>query len=294
MSKKKHSSHEAPPPESFGLPRTGVESHAHLNGPKFAGDLEEVLARAADTGLAYIMQVFLSVRAWNEGYPRFKNHPECYFLLGIHPTDIYDFGDAEAGQESGIDAELAGIRAIIEADMAGARRIRAVGEIGLDYYWKDVPPEAQIPVFRKQLAMARELNLPVVIHCRDAVEDTFTVLEEENFASRPLLWHCFGGDAGMARRVLDNGWHLSIPGPVTFPSNQALREAVSLIPTERMMMETDCPYLAPMPHRGRRNEPAYLAFTIQAMAEAKNMSAAELWTNCGRTAIEFFGLPPLP
>lgn len=285
MSKKKTSAHDAPPPESFKLPRTGVESHAHLDGPKFANDLEEVLERAKNTGLAYIMQVFLSVRAWNEGRPRFKDHPECYFILGVHPTDLNEFED--------FDAELAGIRSIIEADMAGARRIKAVGEVGLDYYWEDVPPEVQIPAFRKQLALARELDLPVVIHCRDAEEDTFRVLEEENFAGRPLLWHCFGGDGAMAGRILNNGWRLSIPGPVTFPANQALRDAVAQIPPERMMMETDCPYLAPMPHRGRRNEPAYLAFTIQAMAEAKNMSAAELWTSCGRTAIEFFGLPPL-
>lgn len=285
MSKKKNSAHDAPPPESFGLPRTGVESHAHLNGPRFESDLEEVLARAKNAGLAYIMQVFLGVQAWNDGYPRFKDRPECYFMLGVHPTDIHKLADP--------DAELAGIRAIIEDDMAGERRIRAAGEIGLDYYWQDVPPEAQVPVFRKQLAMARGLGLPVVIHCRDAVEDTFRILEEENFAGRPLLWHCFGGDATMAGRVLDNGWHLSIPGPVTFPANRALREAVAQIPPNRLMMETDCPYLAPMPHRGRRNEPAYLAFTIQAMAEAKNMSAAELWTSCGRAAIDFFGLPPL-
>lgn len=285
MSKKKHSAHDAPPPESFALPRTGVESHAHLNGPKFAHDLEEVIARARATGLAYIMQVFLSAKAWNEGYPRFSQHPEFYFLLGIHPTDIYDFED--------IDQELASIKAIIKADMAGEKRIRALGEIGLDYYWKDVPPEAQIPVFRKQLAMARELSLPVVLHCRDAEEDSFKILEEEGFAGYPLLWHCFGGGPDMARRILDNGWHVSIPGPVTFPANGALREAVAAIPTERMMMETDCPYLSPVPHRGKRNEPAYLAFTIQAMAQAKNMSATELWTRCGRTAIDFFGLPEL-
>ena len=285
MSKKKHSSHNAPPPESFSLPPTGVESHAHLNGPKFTEDLEEVLARAKNTGLAYIMQVFLSAEAWHKGWPHFQQHPEVYFMLGVHPTDIYGFND--------FDAELAAIRDAIEADRAGERRIRALGEIGLDYYWKDVPPEAQIPAFRKQLFLARELELPVVIHCRNAVEDTFSILKEEGFAGYPLLWHCFGGGPDMARRILDNGWHLSIPGPVTFPANQALREAVAMIPHERMMMETDCPYLAPMPHRGKRNEPAFLAFTIQVMAQAKNMSAAELWTSCGRTAIDFFGLPPL-
>lgn len=285
MSKKKCPSHEAPPPTSFGLPRSGVESHAHLNGPKFVEDLEEVLTRAKNTGLAYIMQVFLSSTAWNSNIQRFSNHPEVYFMLGIHPTDVNDFEN--------FDEELARIRDIIEEDRAKARRIRALGEIGLDYYWKEVAPEVQQPAFRKQLALSRELDLPVVIHCRDAVEDTLTALEDEGFSGRPLLWHCFGGDVQMARRILDNGWHVSIPGPVSYPGNQALREAVAAIPAERMMMETDCPYLSPVPHRGKRNEPAFLAFTIQAMAEARGVSAAELWSSCGQTAIDFFGLPPL-
>lgn len=285
MSKKKHSSHDAPAPESFGLPLTGVESHAHLNGPKYLDDFDEMLERAKNSGLAYIMQVFMSSAAWEAHRRRFDAHPEVYFTIGVHPTDILRHGD--------IDAELARIRAIIEADMAGEKRIRGMGEMGLDYYWKEVPPGPQKDAFKKQLAMARELGLPVVIHCRDAVEDTFAVLEEENFANYPLLWHCFGGDAAMAKRIIDHGWHLSIPGPVTFPANQALRGALAAIPLNRMMMETDCPYLAPMPHRGKRNEPAYLAFTIQAMAEARGMSAAELWTSCGKTAIDFFGLPAL-
>lgn len=285
MSKKKRPAPDAPPPESFGLPPTGVESHAHLNGPKFADDLEEVLARAKNAGLAYIMQVFLSAAAWESGRHRFLDHPEVYFLLGLHPTDLNDFAD--------LDAELGRIRALLEADLNGERRIKALGEIGLDYYWPDVPPEAQIPAFRRQLALARALELPVVIHCRDAVEDTLRVLEEEDFPGRPLLWHCFGGDGALARRLLDHGWHISIPGPVTYPANQALREALAVIPPERLLMETDCPYLAPAPLRGRRNEPAFLAYTVQVMAEAKKLSPAELWTSCGRAAVEFFGLPPL-
>ena len=290
MSKKKHSSHEAPLPTSFGLPCTGVESHAHLNGPKFVEDFEEVLERAKNTGLAYIMQVFLSSAAWNNNIQRFTSHPEVYFMLGVHPTDVNKFED--------FDAELASINAIIKENHSGtnpqvAGRIRAVGEIGLDYYWKEVPPEDQHPAFRKQLTLARELELPVVIHCREAEQDTFAILEEEGFAGRPLLWHCFGGGVAMARRILDSGWHISIPGPVSYTANQHLREAVAYIPAERMMMETDCPYLAPVPHRGKRNEPAFLAFTIQTMAEARGVSPAALWTSCGQSAIDFFGLPPL-
>lgn len=282
---KKHPSHDAPSPESFGLPKTGVESHAHLNGPKFFDDLDEVIERGKAAGLAYIMQVFLSSEAWNNNRHRFEKHPEVYFLMGLHPTDLNKFED--------IDAELGRIKGIIQADSAGPNRIKAFGEIGLDYYWKEVSPEVQQPVFRKQLALARELDLPVVIHCRDAAPDTFRILEEEGFSGYPLLWHCFGGDKAMAQKIVSHGWHLSIPGPVTFPANQELRDALADIPLERMMMETDCPYLSPVPHRGKRNEPAYLAFTIQAMASARGMDPAELWTSCGRAAIEFFGLPAL-
>lgn len=274
-----------PLPESFALPCTGVESHAHLNAKQFKDDLEEVLARAKRSGLARIAQVFLSSSFWREGRPLFEAHPEVFFLLGIHPTEASWL----------TDEELENLRQACKED----QRIRAVGEIGLDYYWKDCPPEVQRATFERLLRLAVELNLPVSIHCRDAdnsrqcTEDTIAILQAEGFKNRPLVWHCFGGDWPLAERILDAGWHISIPGPVTFPANTALREAVRQIPLERLMIETDCPYLAPMPYRGKRNEPAYLAFTIQAMAEAKGMEAAELWTSCGRTALEFFRLPPL-
>jgi TatD DNase family protein len=116
------------------------------------------------------------------------------------------------------------------------------------------------------------------------------ILKAEGAAGRPLVWHCFGGDRALAERILELGWHISCPGPVTFPANSALREAVKIIPAERLMIETDCPYLAPMPYRGKRNEPAYLALTLQVRAEERGVAAAELWTSCGKTAAEFFRL----
>lgn len=272
MSKKK--SHVFyPPPE---LPRTGVESHAHLNSKQFALDREAVLERAAAAGVAQIIQVFLSPEAWKNGKALFDAHPHVYFILGIHPTEAHS-----------VSADvLDAIRQAIRADS----RIRAIGEIGLDFYWKDCPPDRQKELFIAQLLLARELALPVVIHCREAEADVFAILEGQGFAGYPLLWHCFGGDSTMAGRIVNNGWHISIPGPVTFPANTPLREAVVSIPVERLLVETDSPYLAPVPLRGKRNEPANLGYTIAAMAEARQMTPAELWTICGDNARRFFNI----
>jgi len=270
VSKKKQQPY-FPPPD---LPRTGVESHAHLNSRQFALDFEAVLERAAAAGVAQIIQVFLSPEAWAEGKARFDAHPNVYFMLGTHPTEAVNYSPATEQ----------GMREAIALDP----RIRAIGEIGLDFYWKDCPPDTQKSVLLKQLALARELALPVVIHCRDAEAETFDLLESEGFAGYPLLWHCFGGDVRMAERIVGNGWHISVPGPVTFPANEALREAVASIPADRLLVETDCPYLSPAPLRGKRNEPANLGYTIAVMAEARGVPVRDLWTLCGDNARRFF------
>lgn len=272
MSKKKQQPYFSPP----HLPRTGVESHAHLNSRQFLPDFEAVLERAAAAGVAQIIQVFLSPEAWAEGRARFDPYPHVYFILGTHPTEAMNHGpETERGMREAIAADS---------------RIRAIGEIGLDFYWKDCPQDIQKSMFITQLALARELSLPAVIHCREAEADTFAILEEQGFTGYPLLWHCFGGDACMAERITGNGWHISVPGPVTFPANQSLREAMASIPADRLLVETDCPYLSPAPLRGKRNEPANLGYTIAAMAEARGVSAAELWTLCGDNARRFFGI----
>lgn len=223
------------------------------------------------------MQVFLSPKAWAEGRGLFAKYPNIFFLLGIHPTEA----------QLVTPETIQGIRDAVAEDT----RIKAIGEIGLDYYWKDCPAEIQKKALSIQLHLARELSLPVVVHCRDAEEETFAVLEAEGFANYNLLWHCFGGDSVMAARIVGNGWHISIPGPITFPANSALREAVASIPADRLLVETDCPYLSPVPLRGKRNEPANLGYTIAAMAEARGVMAEDLWTLCGDNARRFFNLP---
>lgn len=275
MSKKK----SKPPvaPETLQLPCTGVETHAHLDMEPFAQDLDAVLRRARDCGVAEIGQVFLGPTAYQQGRERFAPHPQVFFLLGIHPHDA-----------AGCDA--AALEAMSEA-FTGDSRLRALGEIGLDYYWLHAPREVQQEALRRQLDLALRLELPVVLHCRDAEEDSLAILDAMGLPGRPLLWHCFGGDAALATAIVERGWHLSIPGPVTFPKNQQLREAVAVVPLERLVLETDCPYLAPEPYRGKRNEPALLGFTAAAVAACKGLEPAALWTACGDTARKFFGLP---
>ena len=264
----------APPPHA--PPSVGSDSHPPLDGEQFAADREEVLARARAAGVATIGNIFLHPDTWRQKRAYFAAHPEVFFVLGIHPCD---------GQQCTPE-----VMAAIRDAFAGDGRLRAVGEIGLDFYWDDCPREIQYQALHDQLQLARELEKPVVIHCRNAEAETLTTLEARGFAGYPLLWHCFGGDADMARRIIRNGWHISIPGPVSYPANKAVREALAVIPDDRLLLETDSPYLSPVPWRGKRNEPAFTVFTVRHMAAARGMEPEELWRLCGDNARRFFGV----
>lgn len=263
-----------PPPT---LPCTGVDSHAHLNFPAFQEDFDGVMARAAKAGVKEMGQVFLSPQAFQEGRHLFAPYPHVFFLLGIHPTDAHEY-TLDVVDE-------------IEQCLSEEKRIRAIGEIGLDYHWKDCPPETQKLFFSRQLELAKKCAMPVVIHCREAEEDTMRLLREHDMVGRPLLWHCFGGSWQFAKEIIDAGWHISIPGTVTFPKNDILREAVATIPSDRLLVETDCPFLAPVPMRGKQNEPSLLGYTIDMMADSRGVAVEELWTTCGDNARRFFGFP---
>jgi Mg-dependent DNase len=283
---KSNTKQERPSPASLHLPPGGADSHAHLDGlvEKARTDeerkekLEAVMDLALGSGVSTIGQVFLSPEALERGRGWFDAWPQVFFLLGIHPN--------EAMQLTG--QTLAAMRSWF----AREPRLKAVGEIGLDLYWDDCPLVVQEEAFRLQLALAKEVKLPVVIHSREAAEPTLNILEAEGLAGHPLLWHCFGGDDAIAvlDRLLANGWHISVPGPVTYPANTALREAVGRIPHDRLLLETDCPYLTPLPWRGKPNQPAFTAFTAQTVAACLGMEVAELWALCGANTRRFFGL----
>jgi TatD DNase family protein len=277
VSKKKHI--ERPDPAGLGLPRAGVETHAHLDMGELAEDLAGVMDRAGRAGVARIGNVFLGPERYRDNRPLFDPYPGVFFILGVHPH--------EAGR---VDADaLEAMARAFREDTAG--RLKALGEIGLDYHYLHcAPAEVQRQAFADQLALARDLDLPVVVHSRDAAEDTVAALLDLGLKDRPVLWHCFGHGPDLAAVATGHGWTLSIPGTVTYPRNTALMDAVRSTPLDRLVLETDCPYLAPEPWRGKRNEPAFLAFTAAKVAELKGLPAEEVWRATAANAERFFGL----
>ena len=265
-----------PSPQSLALPGTGVDAHAHLDAEEFEEDLDEVLVRARESGLSAIGTIFLGPEPYKKNVGRFTNRKDIFFLMGLHPEDAGTVDPEDVGRMEGL--------------FCNDPRLKAVGEIGLDYYWDVSTKEVQKRLFQDQLTLAKECDLPVTIHCRDAEEDTLAILLDRGFHDYPLQWHCFGRDKDCARELLSHGWQLSIPGTVTYKKNLALMEAVQEIPLDRMFVETDCPYLPPDPYRGKRNEPAFVVFTARKIAELKGIPVAELWTACGENARRFFNL----
>jgi TatD DNase family protein len=261
-------------PEALGLAPVGVDSHAHLDGR--GNDVGAVLARALTCGVRTVGNVFLGPQAYMAGRSQFENHPEVFFTLGVHPH--------EAVKMTATD--LAAMHQAFEHDA----RLKAVGEIGLDYYYDSSPKTDQLHWFRRQLELARELDNPVVIHCRNAEDECLAMLDQMGFAGRPVLWHCFGLGPDWARLLCERGWHLSVPGTVTYVKNEPLRQAVRLIPADRLLLETDAPYLSPEPYRGKKNEPALLGFTAREIARLRGEDVQELWERCGNNARRFFGL----
>jgi TatD DNase family protein len=268
--------HPRPEPESLGLPPVGVESHAHLDLDDFDADREAILARARAAGVSHLINVFLGPDAYERGRALFDGHPEVSFLLGVHPNEADRLTDESLARMS--------------SHFAADPRLRGVGEIGLDYYWERVAHDVQQRAFVRQLSLARELGLPVVIHSRDADADTLALLIDNGFRDYPVLWHCFGQGIALAREIVDNGWYVSIPGPVTYKKSDDLQAAVARIPFDRLMLETDCPFLAPEPWRGKRNHPALMAFTAKRVAEIKGRSVEDVWRMAGDNARRFFGL----
>ncbi|MBI4264906.1 MAG: TatD family hydrolase [Acidobacteria bacterium] len=237
-----------------------VDSHCHLAGPEFAADLDAVIARARTAGLVHAFVILAAENA--EELARADGiaarWPDVRFAIGVHPHTARTFARDPAAAAREVDAALA------------ARPLaRAVGEIGLDYHYDFSPRDTQQAVFREQIRLAARRRLPIVIHTREAEDDTFRILGEEGAGRVGGVFHCFTGDRRMAQRVLDLGFYVSLAGIVTFPRAQALREVAAMVPLERLLVETDSPYLAPVPHRGTRNEPAHVGRVAEAIAELR-------------------------
>jgi TatD DNase family protein len=231
-----------------------VDTHAHLHFPEFADDLDAVLARARAIGVRAMLTVGTDVETSQAAIALAAREPDVWATVGIHP---HDAGTAD-------DATIAEIERL-----AASPRVAAVGEIGLDYFRNLSPREDQIRVFTRLLEVARRTGKPAVIHCREAHADVLELLAAARVSEVGGIMHCFSGDLDVARRTLDLGLLISIAGPITYPNARKLPEVVRFVPGDRLVVETDCPFLPPQPHRGRRNEPSYVTITAARVAELR-------------------------
>jgi TatD DNase family protein len=229
-----------------------VDSHCHLDDERFDADRQAVIERALAAGVEMILAIGSGPPDLEAAIRLAEEHPHIYATVGVHPHDASKW----------TPNLLERLR-----ELASRPKVVAIGEIGLDYHYNFSPPEAQRQVFGAQLALARELGKPVVIHTREAWEDTFRILG--NRASG--IMHCFSGGAAEARACVELGMHISFAGIVTYPKAAAVQEAAKATPWERLLVETDAPYLAPVPHRGKRNEPAFVRETAAKIAELKGV-----------------------
>ncbi|MDZ7760998.1 MAG: TatD family hydrolase [Desulfovermiculus sp.] len=265
-----------PLPEDLALPLQGVDTHAHLDMPELKEDIPEILDQARRTGVEFVGNVFLGPKAYADHRALFAHDPQVFFLLGMHPHEAQNADDFCLDQ--------------IQSAMQEDERIKALGEIGLDYFRNYAPHAVQKKAFKAQLQLAKDMDMPVVIHSRAAEEETLHILDQAGFARRSLLWHCFGGGPDLAEEILQRGWQISIPGTVTFSKAKALHKTVQILPPSSMVLETDCPFLTPEPYRGKRNEPAMTVFTARKVAELRDEDVLQVWERTGRNAREFFGL----
>lgn len=254
-----------------------VDTHAHLHDPAFAGDRAAVLARARGAGVTGFLNIGTDVSTSEAALALAHAEPDVHAAVGIHP---HDATTADA-------AALARIAAL-----ARDPRVVAIGEIGLDYFRNHSPRDVQRAALVAQLRLARALGKPVLLHCREAHADLLDVCAAEGTAAVGGILHCFSGDLEVARRGMDLGLLISIAGPVTYPSARRLAEVVRVLPLDRLVVETDCPYLPPQPWRGQRNEPAYLPATAARVAELQGRPLADVTTVTTANAVRLLGLSP--
>ena len=243
-----------------------VDSHCHIDGPEYDADREEVISRARDAGVEMMLNVGTgdpNSGTFERAVELAESHEDIYAAVGVHPHDAKLFDEAAEQRLLGLAKR--------------SQRVIAWGEIGLDYHYDHSPRDVQREVFRRQLRLARSLDLPVIIHSREANDDTIAILREELTGyERAGVLHCFGGSLGMATTALALGFCISFAGNLTFKKAEDLRVIARQLPLDRLLVETDCPYLTPVPFRGKRNEPARVVETARCLAELHGKELAEI------------------
>lgn len=251
------------------------DSHTHLNDEWIMEDLDDIVKRIEETGLEYVMNVGCDLESSLLAVNQAQKYEWCYAAVGCHPHDVKSMDD---------------MTLLMFKNLARKPKVMAIGEIGLDFYYDNSPRDCQREWFRKQIRLAKEIGKPIIIHDRDAHEETMQILKEEEAFSTGVLLHCYSGSAEMAKQYVKLGAMLSIPGTITYKNNKKQREVVETIPLEYLMIETDAPYLTPEPFRGKRNEPSYVKYTAQKVAEIANCDYETVVRVTNENARRFFGI----
>lgn len=246
-----------------------IDTHAHLNIDEFQDELDQVLSRAKDNDVQKIIVIGMNQKANLKGIELSKNN-DIYATVGVHPADVNE----------GLDIELL-------RNQLNNPKVVAIGEIGIDLYWVKDNLSLQIDIFKKQLNLAIELDYPVVIHMRDSANEIYDILKD--YPTLRGVMHCFSGDLTSAKKFIDLGLYIGIGGPVTFKNNHLAKEVAKSIPFDRLLVETDSPYLAPVPHRGKRNEPAYTRLVVEEIAKLRDTSYENVSKQTTENASRLFG-----
>ncbi len=236
------------------------DTHAHMDDHAFDADRETLLATLPASGIGLVMNPACSAASSVHVDALSKAYPYLYAAVGSHPDAADEVNDAVLAQYRALCAQNP--------------KIKAIGEIGLDYHYEDIPREIQLRAFRAQMQLAQELDLPVIVHDRDAHEDAMTVVRE--FPDVKGVFHCYSGSAEMARQLVSLGWYIGFTGVLTFKNARKAVETAATIPLDRIVLETDCPYMSPEPHRGKRNDPSKLCFMAQKLADIRALPLAEI------------------
>ena len=252
------------------------DTHAHLNDDAYLEDLEETISRAKEAGVKLINIVGFDDKSIEKALEITAKYDFLYLTVGWHPVEAIDFTEEKYE--------------MIKKIALTNDKVVAIGEIGLDYHWDKSPKDVQKEVFRRQIQLAKEVNKPIVIHTRDAMADTIQILQEEKASEIGGIMHSFSGSVESMNIMLKENFYISLGGPVTFKNAKTPKEVAKACPLDKLLIETDCPYLTPTPYRGKRNEPAYVHYVAQEIADLKEMSYEQLTKQTFNNACTLFRL----
>ncbi len=253
-----------------------IDSHAHLDDRRFDLDRDMIIENLNSNGVEFVINVGANLRSSKSTVELAKKHKNIYGVVGIHPHSATELNDKAVETLT---------------DLAREEKVVAIGEIGLDFYYDNSPRDIQRSAFKTQIELAKKLDLPLVIHSRDADQETFDTLKEANDDNLKVLLHCYSGSVELAREYLKLGFYISLGGPVTFKNARVPKEVAEMVPLDRLVIETDSPYLTPEPYRGKKNEPMFVKYVAKQIAEIKNISVEEVIKATNENTKKFFNIP---